>query len=286
MKYLPEFSPDVSPEHQHIITTAVNAALKAGSVLMELYSQPHDIKYKGDIDLVTEADVASEKAVKEILSTESSAPIMAEESATDISCPQGAVWIIDPLDGTTNYAHGFPFFCVSVCYYLGSPVDGMEAGPLAGAVYCPVLDEMFAALRGHGAWLNSVIIRTTSEHNLGRGLMATGFPYTIRQESQWVIDALKRVIVKAQGIRRAGAAALDLAWLAAGRVDGFWEAGLKPWDTAAAQLLVTEAGGTVTDFAGGEYNPFMKEILASNGPLHSSLVEILSDFSGKKGSTL
>ncbi len=273
---------DAPQELVEALRIAIKAARRAGKVLMDLYSQPHDIQYKGVIDLVTEADVASEKAIKSVITAESKAEIMAEESAGSLVCPEGPVWIIDPLDGTTNYAHGFPFFCVSICYYLGAQNGGMEAGPGAGVVYCPVLDEMFAALRGCGAWLNGRPIRTTSEQDLSRGLMATGFPYTIRQESQWVMEALQGVIVRAQGIRRAGAAALDLAWLAAGRVDGFWEAGLKPWDTAAGQLLVTEAGGVVTDFANGDYTPFMNEILASNGALHAELVDILKAFHGKK----
>ncbi len=273
---------DAPSEHTDALGTALRAAAAAGKVLMDLYSQPHDIRYKGAIDLVTEADVASENAIKSIITAESTAEIMAEESADSIECPDAPVWIIDPLDGTTNYAHGFPFFCISICYYLGAPKEGHRPGPAAGVIYCPVLDEMFAALRGYGAWLNCNPIKTTTEQELNRGLMATGFPYTIREESQWVLEALQHVMVKAQGIRRAGAAALDLAWLAAGRVDGFWEAGLKPWDTAAGQLLVSEAGGAVTDFAGEDYNPFMKEILASNGPLHQQLVTILKEFHGKK----
>jgi myo-inositol-1(or 4)-monophosphatase len=273
---------DAPSEHADALGSALRAAAAAGKVLMDLYNQPHDIRYKGAIDLVTEADVASENAIKSIIIAESKAEIMAEESADSIECPNAPVWIIDPLDGTTNYAHGFPFFCISICYYLGAPSEGHRPGPVAGVIYCPVLDEMFAALRGCGAWLNSNPIKTTSEQELNRGLMATGFPYTIRDESRWVLEALQHVIVQAQGIRRAGAAALDLAWLAAGRVDGFWEAGLKPWDTAAGQLLVSEAGGNITDFSGRDYNPFMKEILASNGPLHQQLVTILKEFHGKK----
>ena len=274
-------SSSAPPDLVHALDTALKAAKQAGKTLMDLYSQPHDIRYKGAIDLVTEADVASEKAIKAVIEAESRAEIMAEESADSIECPAAPVWIIDPLDGTTNYAHGFPFFCVSICYYLGAEVNGHGPGPVAGVIYCPVLDEMFSALKGHGAWLNNAPMHTTSEQEMERGLMATGFPYTIREESQWVLEALQKVIIKAQGLRRAGAAALDLAWLAAGRVDGFWEAGLKPWDTAAGQLIVTEAGGTVTDFDGNEYNPFMKEILASNGPLHDKLAAILRDFHGR-----
>ncbi len=275
-----DIPPNAPSEFVNALDIAIKAAQEAGKVLMDLYSQPHDIRYKGAIDLVTEADVASEKAIKSVIKAESEAEIMAEESTDSIECPAAPVWIIDPLDGTTNYAHGFPFFCISICYYLGSTVNGHAPGPGAGVVYCPVLDEMFSAMRGQGAWLNHDAIRTTREEKLNRGLMATGFPYTIRDESQWVLEALQKVITRAQGIRRAGAAALDLAWLAAGRVDGFWEAGLKPWDTAAGQLLVTEAGGTVTDFAGMEYDPFKKEILASNGALHEKLAAILREFHG------
>ncbi len=268
--------------HDSALDTALRAAEAAGRVLMDMYSRPHEIRYKGAIDLVTEADVASENTIKSLVTASSKVDIMAEESAASISCPHGPVWIIDPLDGTTNYAHGFPFFCISICYYVGEGEDGSGPEPAAGVVFCPVMNEMFAAVKGHGTWLNGKPLMTTKEKDLSRGLMATGFPYTIRDESKWVMDALHQVIVRAQGIRRAGAAALDLAWLAAGRVDGFWEAGLKPWDTAAGQLLVTEAGGRVTDFSGNEYTPFMNEILASNGALHTSLVEVLGEFHGKK----
>ena len=270
---------DIPQPHADILDLSIRAARDAGSVLMDLYSQPHDIHYKGDIDLVTEADVASEQAVKAMIQAESNVEIMAEESTGRISYPHGPVWIIDPLDGTTNYAHGFPFFCISICYYIGGTSTTEEQqGPLTGVVYCPVLNELFTAVRGYGAWLNGTSISTTKEKKIARALMATGFPYNIRNESSRVMDALQSIIVRAQGIRRAGAAALDLAWLACGRVDGFWEAGLKPWDTAAGQLLVTEAGGMVTDFKGDAYNPFIKEILASNAHLHHELVRLLNKF--------
>ena len=276
--------PAEAPEaHAHALRIALKAAHEAGRILTDLYTRPHDIRYKGDIDLVTEADVASENAIKAVIRAESpEATIMAEESSDSTDYPHGPVWIIDPLDGTPNYAHAFPFFCVSICYYSGTDSDREEHGPLAGAVYCPILREMFAAIRGHGAWLNARPINTTVEQDLARGLMATGFSYNIHNEFRWVMDAFQTIIVRAQGIRRAGAAALDLAWLAAGRVDGFWEAGLKPWDTAAGQLLVTEAGGMVTDFRGEAYNPFMDEILASNGPLHHQLTALLGKFHRKK----
>jgi len=258
------------PDQKRLLTAACRAALVGGSIIRELYNTPHDITMKGAINLVTEADVASESAV--IASLNEDAPgitFMAEESAGDNpKSPEGAVWIIDPLDGTTNFAHGFPFFAVSIALLE----DGI---PRLGVIYCPMQDELFAACSNHGAWLNGTPIGVTDTRFLVEALVATGFPYDIHKHLNTVLAQMKAVLPKVRDIRRAGAAAVDLAYVACGRLDGFWELDLQPWDTAAGWLLVTEAGGVVTDFSGNGYSPFFPEILAANKELHPLLKDLL-----------
>ncbi len=258
------------PELTPILLAAGRAALTAGSILMELYNRPHTITMKGEINLVTEADVAAETAI--IASLQEDAPniaIMAEESAGDNpKQPKGRIWVIDPLDGTTNYAHGFPIFAVSIAL--------MENGTtLAGIIYCPLQDELFCCWRGGGSWLNNKKIQVTDTDFLVQALIATGFPYDIHAKLDLVMGQMRTILPKVRDIRRAGAAAVDLAYVACGRLDGFWEMDLKPWDTAAGWLLVEEAGGKVTDFAGKPYSPFYPEILAANSALHPLLREHL-----------
>lgn len=252
------------------LQAACRAALVGGSIVRKLYNTPHTIDMKGVINLVTEADVASESAI--IASLNEDVPgidIMAEESAGDnLQVPSDAVWVIDPLDGTTNFAHGFPFFAVSI----GLLKDGV---PQVGVVYCPMQDELFAACRGNGAWLNGIPIHTTTTKFLVEALVATGFPYDIHKNLDNVLGQMRAILPKVRDIRRAGAAAVDLAYVACGRLDGFWEIDLQPWDTAAGWLLVTEAGGIVSNFSGKAYSPFAPEILAANRPLHPLLTDLL-----------
>ncbi len=261
-------------EYKGILETAVSAALKAGQILRSLYDNPHTIEFKGEIDLVTEADIASEEAILSILEKKSPGiSILAEESAgKGESSGQGPMWIIDPLDGTTNFAHGFPWFCVSIALWQNGASE-------AGVIYAPLQDELFYGVKGAGAFMNADQIRVSSTRVLDRSLLATGFPYDVREKPDEVISALKDMIVKAQGVRRAGAAALDLAYVSAGRLDGFWEIKLKPWDTAAGSLLVEEAGGRVTDFGNSAYSPFLKEIVASNFRIHDEMISILKRYS-------
>ncbi len=257
-------------EQAALLEAACRAALVGGSIIHKLYNTPHTIKMKGAINLVTEADVASESAI--IASLNEDAPgigIMAEESAGDNpQAPAGTVWIIDPLDGTTNFAHGFPYFAVSI----GLLKNGV---PQVGVVYCPMQDELFAACRDTGAWLNGKPIQVTETRFLVEALVATGFPYDIHKNLDAVLTQMRTVLPKVRDIRRAGAAAVDLAYVACGRLDGLWEMDLQPWDTAAGWLLVTEAGGMVSDFAGQKYSPFIPEILAANKSLHPLLTELL-----------
>ena len=257
-----------------IVKAAAEAALKAGSVLKALYGKPHQIDHKGEIDLVTEADWAAEKTIIPILTTDiPEIGVLAEESSsTKHLIPEGPVWIIDPLDGTTNFAHGFPWFAVSIGY-------AEEGEPRAGVIYAPMQDELFCAAKGCGAWLNGNRITVSKAGSLVDSLMATGFPYSIRQCSRNVIDALESMVLKCQGVRRAGAATLDLAYVACGRLDGFWEIGLKPWDTAAGVVILEEAGGRLSDFRGRPFSPFVPEVLATNGTIHQQASKILEQFS-------
>lgn len=254
-----------------ILKVAGQAALASGKIIKELYGKPHQIRHKGAIDLVTEADVASEKAILEIISTAfPDHTILAEESKSNYSnAPQGPTWIIDPLDGTTNFAHSFPFFGVSIGYS-----KGIE--PLAGVIFCPIQNELFCSIKGKGAWLNGEQVSVTPEKELQKSLIGTGFPYDVHGTLEQVTRAMHKVLPQVQDLRRAGAAALDLAYVACGRLDGFWEMNLKPWDTAAGALLVTEAGGQLSTFSGKPFSPFFPEIIASNSHIHKQLVELLS----------
>jgi len=257
-------------ELQPLLVAATRAAITAGIIIREMYAKPHSIRMKGEIDLVTEADVAAETAI--IASLDEDAPglaVMAEESYDGQADISQRTWIIDPLDGTTNFAHGIPIFAVSI-----GLLD--KGQPLVGAIYCPMQDELFCTSKGGGAWLNDQRIRVTETDFLVQALVATGFPYDIRKHIDQVIGQTRSILPKVRDIRRLGAAAVDLAYVACGRLDGFWEAALKPWDTAAGWLLVEEAGGRVTGFGGQEYTPFKGEILASNGVLHSLLIDALA----------
>ena len=254
-----------------LLLAACRAAMTGGFILRDLYGKPHTITMKGEINLVTEADVASETAI--VASLQEDAPdiaLMAEESAgEDLKAPAGKLWVIDPLDGTTNFAHGFPIFAVSIAL--------VENGQTTiGAVYCPLQDELFCCWQGGGSWLNGEKIQVTRTDFLVQALVATGFPYDIHAKLDAVISQMRAILPKVRDIRRAGAAAVDLAYVACGRLDGFYEMDLKPWDTAAGWLLVEEAGGRVTDFAGQEYSPFYPEILAANPALHPLLVKQLA----------
>jgi myo-inositol-1(or 4)-monophosphatase len=266
---------EANPQQAAALAAMARAALAAGKIIRELYGHAHRITHKGAIDLVTEADLAAEEEIIRILEAELPGPaILAEESSSvssqaAISSP---VWVIDPLDGTTNFAHGFPWFGTSIALMR-------EGRSEAGVIYCPMLDELFCACRGAGAWLNGGRLNVSTVRTLDQALLATGFPYDIRLHPEMVLPALQAILVRAQGLRRAGAAALDLAYVACGRLDGFWEIKLKPWDSAAGMLLVEEAGGRVTDFRGNPYSPFLPEILATNGLIHGELGALLQKFS-------
>jgi myo-inositol-1(or 4)-monophosphatase len=248
---------------------AVDLARKAGALLKEKFNQKHEIHYKGEINLVTEADKMSEDLI--IAAISRSFPdhgILSEESPA-ISGEGKLRWIIDPLDGTTNYAHGYPVFCVSIALEN-------EGTIVLGVIYDPMREEMFVAERGKGAYLNDKKLAVSRTDNISRSLLATGFPYDIRESKENNLDYFNSMAINVQAIRRAGAAALDLAYLAAGRFDGFWELKLKPWDTAAGCLMVEEAGGLVSNVFGEKWSIFSPHVLASNGLIHGQMIEVLS----------
>ncbi len=261
---------------REIAVTGIKAAVVAGRFAMKQYGRPIKISYKGEIDLVTEVDMGSERLIKDKIAGVADAEIMAEESSADSHLRDGRFWIVDPLDGTTNFAHGFPFFAPSIAFCR------IERGiftPVFGCVFIPLMNELFWAVRGAGSYLNTSAIKISHAERLGASLLATGFPYDVHQHPDDVVAALKEMLIRAQGIRRAGAAAIDLVYVACGRLDGFWEKNLKPWDTAAGQLILQEAGGRLSNFSGNEYNPFIPEIIASNGIIHDDMVDVLRNFS-------
>ena len=257
------------PNWHQFLDIAVEAAHIAGRFQLYRFESFLDVTLKGDKNLVTEVDQESERLiVRHLLGSFPDHSIVAEEG----EYPQGEApfrWIIDPLDGTTNYAHGFPWFCVSI---------GLEsAGELVvGVIYNPMHDELFTATRGGGAFLNAHRLHVSARSPLQNTLLATGFPYDCASDPANNFDNFIAFQKAARGIRRAGAAALDLAYVAAGRLDGFWELKLKPWDVAAGALLVREAGGTVTTFDGTDYDVFNGCIVASNGLIHEEMVAMLA----------
>jgi myo-inositol-1(or 4)-monophosphatase len=258
-------------ESTRAAAVAAEAVLMAGAIQKSRYgSKDLDVQLKGEIDLVTEVDRACETAVVALLRDRFPGhDIVTEE--TDLERHGSRyVWFLDPLDGTTNYAHAYPFFCCS----LALTRDGET---IAGAIYDPIKEELFTAERGAGAHLNGQRLRVTERSDLLRSLLTTGFPYDMRADLDAALRLFNRFMGSARGIRRDGAAALDLGYLAAGRIDGFWEERLHPWDVMAGALLVTEAGGLVTRFDGSPLSLTADEVVAANPALHREMLRLLRE---------
>jgi len=265
-----------APSVQVLRADAEEAARRAGRILAERFGGPRIIEFKGGIDLVTDADKASEAAVLEFLrSRHPDHAVLAEESGY-LHGGSGYRWVLDPLDGTTNYAHRVPHFCVSVA------VEGPE-GLLAGVIFDPLRNELFSAGLGQGASLNGKPIFVSTTTDLMRALLCTGFPYDVRERPDAPLGLFNRLMRKAQGIRRMGSAALDLAYVACGRYDGFFEFGLKAWDIAAGALLVKEAGGRCDRIDGAPLDLGIGDILAVNGGLLRALSSETQRFLGEVG---
>jgi len=249
---------------------AVEMAREAGALLRAGYGTVHAPERKGRIDLVTEYDRRSEALVLQRLRERfPDHEVLAEESGLHAVTAAPVRWLIDPLDGTTNFAHNYPFFAVSIAAEVAGEL-------VAGAVYDPVRDEMFAAARDAGATLNDVPIRVSPIGRVEDALLVTGFPYDVREHPERHLPFFQAFLMRAQGIRRDGSAALNLCYLAMGRFDGFWEGNLSPWDLAAGVLLVREAGGRVTRYDGSPLALDGRQILATNGRLHLEMIEVLA----------
>lgn len=250
------------------LETACRAAKKAGTGLRDGLSADRTISYKGTIDLVTDMDHWSEMTIVEMIMEAFPDHSIVAEERTQIESGSGYLWIIDPVDGTTNYAHGYPNFAVSI----GVERDGI---PVVGVVYDPMRDELFTAIHRGGSFLNGQPLKVSENALLIRSLLATGFPYDRTTSAENNLNYFNAMILACQEIRRTGSAALDLCSVAAGRLDGYWELKLKPWDVAAGTLIVREAGGRVSDLAGRAFTWRDAAVVASNGRIHELMLSVL-----------
>ncbi len=254
---------------QKAVRVAKRTAVEAGRMLLARRARRPRIEYKGAINLVTASDRASQALIQRRLGEAFPGHDVLSEEDLDTGGGSAYRWIVDPLDGTTNYAHGFPNWCVSIAL----EVEGVLR---VGAVFNPNLDELFWAVRGGGAWLGDRRIRVSGANSLGKALLATGFPYDLRERPDAHFERFTSFCMTAQAVRRAGAAALDLCYVGAGRFDGFWESRLHPWDVAAGAVIVEEAGGRLTAYDGSPFDVMAREIVASNGRVHGEMLALLA----------
>jgi len=257
---------------ERFLPAAVKIAREAGDFLKRhLLDKQKKVNYKGEIDLVTEGDRQAQKLIiNRLREYFPHHGLLAEEDGFSTAAKERKYqWIIDPLDGTTNYAHSYPVFCVSLALER-------EGEVILGVVYDPNFQECFTALRGRGATCNDRPIKVSSIQELDKSLLATGFPYDVRTSEVNNIDHFINFLRRSQAVRRCGSAAIDLCYVACGRFDGFWELKLNPWDVAAGALIVNEAGGVVSDFQGNPLDIYGAEIVASNGKIHQEMIQVLS----------
>jgi myo-inositol-1(or 4)-monophosphatase len=252
------------------LSTAIEAVVRAGGMQLARFGRGVRVDKKSAIDLVTEVDVDIERMFRDLVAERfADHDVLAEEFGDRGARGARHRWVFDPIDGTTNFAHGVPIFCAS----LALEIDGEAA---IGAVYDPNRRELFTAEAGEGCWLNGERLSVSSTGTVLESMLVTGFPYTVHQEADTHVALFGRVLKQARAVRRLGSAAIDICWIAAGRMDGFWEASLKPWDTRAAALILQEAGGRVTGMDGRTWIPDAGHILATNGRIHDELLRIIS----------
>jgi myo-inositol-1(or 4)-monophosphatase len=251
------------------LETAAGIARDAGALLARYFERRVPVERKGEYDLVTEADRASEALVVERLRSHFPSHAILAEEGGGVESASEYRWYVDPLDGTTNFAHSYPVYAVSM---------GLERGgeAIAGVVYDPVRDEMFAAERGGGAYLNNRRMRVSGTRRLGDALLSTGFP-NLKRSGSYNIHFYHQLAMATHGVRRSGSAAIDLAYVACGRLDGFWEFGLAPWDMAAGRLIVAEAGGRYSDMDGGPHHLLSPHLMADNGRIHDELLALFGE---------
>ncbi|MBO9620451.1 MAG: inositol monophosphatase [Niabella sp.] len=255
-----------------MLKDVLTAAVKAGAAELTRYFQKSfSIQHKeGRNNLVTDADHASEKAIIAVIRQHYPDHFILTEESGELATQSDYKWIIDPLDGTINFAHGLPINCVSIgVEHRGEIILGM--------VYNPHMDELFFAEKGKGATLNGQPIKVSTETNAMQSCLVTGFPYVYINTANGPLQVFERFIKEGVPVRRLGAAAIDLCWVAAGRFDGFYEHKLQAWDSAAGYLIVEEAGGKVTDFKGDRYSPYQHRILATNGLIHEQMLDVIND---------
>lgn len=275
---------DRVPAHLTFAAKAAQIALEAGALIRNYFEQGVATEYKGEVDLVTAADRASEKLIGQRLAEIFPDHGIYGEEGTREQLDQEYRWYVDPLDGTTNFAHGLPVFCVSMGLEhrpAGTPAEA-DGTMVAAVIYDPTRDELFTAERGKGAYLNGKPMHTSKTPTLAESLVATGFPSRKRHDNP-NIHFYHEFTLRSHGVRRAGAAAIDLAYVAAGRIDGYWEFNLNPWDTSAGSLLVTEAGGTMSSFDGSPFLLDSREILATNGHIEGEMKSLFENmFAGRE----
>jgi myo-inositol-1(or 4)-monophosphatase len=254
------------------LTTAIEAVVHAGDIMMSRFGTGIRVDKKGTIDLVTEVDVAIERSFREMVGERfPDHAVLGEEMGGSAAPPPGPCWVFDPIDGTTNFAHGLPIFCAS----LALEIDGVAQ---VAAVYDPTRRELFTAERGSGAFLNGRRLQVSDAAALVDAVLVTGFPYDVHQRVDEIVGLFAAFVGQARAVRRLGSAAIDLCYVAAGRMDGFWESDLKAWDIAGGALVVEQAGGRVTDMSGAPFSSRAGRVLASNGLLHDSMLAVIRDF--------
>lgn len=262
-------------KNDRYLEVAISAAKEAGRIQKIHLGQRYQVEYKGEINPVSEVDKLCEKAISQILlDAFPDHDLLTEESAFK---GKGSPfkWVIDPIDGTTNYIHGFPFFCTSIGLEI-------EEEMRLGVVYDPLFDELFQTEMGRGAFLNGKRISVSPNKDMNRSFLTTGFPYDVREHADFYLRFFRQFMTKSVAIRRPGSAALDLCYVAAGRFDGYWELRTHSWDVAAGSLMVTEAGGEVTDFKGRPFRIYSEEIIASNGLIHQEMLQVIQEVAQNK----
>jgi myo-inositol-1(or 4)-monophosphatase len=260
------------PRDPLFLTTAIEAVVRAGDEMMSKFGTGVRVDKKGTIDPVTEVDVAIERAFRRMIAERFPGhDVLGEELGGKTDVPPGPCWVFDPIDGTTNFAHGLPIFCSSIALEIAGVAE-------LAAVYDPTRKELFSAERGGGAFLNGMPLRVSAARDLVDAMLVTGFPYDVHQRVDEIVGLFAAFVGRARAVRRLGSAAIDLCYVAAGRLDGFWESDLKPWDIAGGALMVAEAGGLVTNLLGEPFTSRTGSVLATNSLLHEPMLQVIAGF--------